>query len=130
MRYRNLILVLAGVTLCAAGVIGSGEQNDRITSENYDRLTQGMTQTEVVAILGPPGDYSSVPMQVSGMAYCGSDIRLQQTWQGDQGEITLEFSGDSVVFKHFCPSVPLKRSQLEILLWRARRLWHRWGLAS
>ena len=59
MRRRKLLVVLAGlaVLVAAGAVVLWPEPPSRITRENFDRVREGMTQAEVEAILGPPGDY-------------------------------------------------------------------------
>ena len=56
-----MVLVLAGAV---AFVLWPAP--DRITKENLWRIHNGMSQTEVVAILGPPGDYRTGPTIDSG----------------------------------------------------------------
>ena len=59
MRRRKLI---AAVGLVAVGAFVMWPRMDRITRENFDRISKGMSRAEVEAILGPPGDYSGGPV--------------------------------------------------------------------
>src|ERR1700722_8910984 len=64
MRSRKLRWMLVGlVALIAAGAFVLWPENrlDRVTRENYERLHKGMSQADVDAILGPPGDYRTGP---------------------------------------------------------------------
>jgi hypothetical protein len=58
MRRRKPLPVPAGrAVLLAAGAFVLWPRPERITRENFKRIREGMTQAEVEAILGPPGDY-------------------------------------------------------------------------
>jgi hypothetical protein len=59
MRRRTLLAALTGLAVVvAAGVVVLWPwQSSRITRENYERIHERMSQANVEAILGPPGDY-------------------------------------------------------------------------
>jgi hypothetical protein len=69
MRRRKPLVALAGLAVVvAAGVVVLWPRTapERITRENYDRIRNGMSRAEVEAILGPPRDYSTGPLQYAG----------------------------------------------------------------
>ena len=77
-------------TLCLAlllGVCGCG--GSRLTAENFDQITDGMTRQEVLALLGPPEmtNFSTMP---GGR---------EEQWYYSEGKKTasVAFLGDSVV---------------------------------
>ena len=55
MRRRNLLAVLTGlVVLAAGGAVLLWPPEERIARANYDRIEKGMTLSEMEAIPGPP----------------------------------------------------------------------------
>ena len=96
MRKRNLLMALTVGLVALAGVAAfvAWPRVDRITRENADRIRPGMTQAEVEAILGPPGDYRSgatVLAYDDGMS-AAKVGRTAEDWVNDRGAITLEFN--------------------------------------
>jgi hypothetical protein len=79
-----LTSVLAAVLLAAC---------TRITQENFSRIERGMTEQEVISILGSPTESSSVDvLGISGTA---------ARWAGNNAEITVRFVGGKVALKSF-----------------------------
>jgi hypothetical protein len=79
-----LISVLAAVLLAAC---------TRITQENFSRIERGMSEQEVISILGSPTESSSVDvLGISGTA---------ARWAGNDAEITVRFVGGKVALKSF-----------------------------
>ena len=79
-----LIPVLATLLLAACA---------KITQENFSRIERGMTEQEVIAILGSPTESSSVDvLGISGTA---------ARWVGSDAEITVRFVGGKVALKSF-----------------------------
>jgi len=65
----------------------------RITQENFSRIDPGMTEQEVVSILGAPSESSSGSLLgISGTA---------SRWRGRDAEITVRFVGGKVATKTF-----------------------------
>jgi hypothetical protein len=146
MRRRKLLVALAGLAVVAAGaVVLWPEPPSRITRENFDRIREGMTQAEVEAILGPPGDYRTRL----------GDTKYQQGWQTDVDEYedptiatwnrllhgggvsVADWVGDTIWVQVFANDARVvarafgferRRNghALDNLLWRAKRQWHRW----
>jgi hypothetical protein len=84
-----LISVLAAVLLAAC---------TRITQENFSRIERGMSEQEVISILGSPTESSSVDvLGISGTA---------ARWAGNDAEITVRFVGGKVALKSFEKPVP------------------------
>jgi hypothetical protein len=79
MRRRKLLVALAGLAVVVAvGVVVLWPPEDRITEANLERIKEGMTQAEVEAILGPPGDYRT------GHGETGIPVLVQRQ-HGDYG---------------------------------------------
>ena len=65
----------------------------RITQENFSRIQSGMSEQEVISILGTPTESSSVDvLGISGTA---------ARWAGNDAEITVRFVGGKVALKSF-----------------------------
>jgi hypothetical protein len=156
MRRRTLLVALVGLAVVVAvGALVMWPRANRVTRENYDRIQIGMSRGDVEAILGPPGDYRTGPGErgdcevedgtvESWMPDTGSYLystpsnwmrmpleppenqRLWASWESDSIgiSITIDDSG-SVVDRGGLPR-RTTQGQLDNLLWRAKRQWHRW----
>jgi hypothetical protein len=113
------------VALLTAGAFVAWPRADRITPENCDRIGEGMTVAEVEAILGPPGDYRSVPSFAPVFSVHYSET-IQETWQGNEGCIQVDFLDGRVLPASYYAGVRLEWGPLDVLLWRAERQWRRW----
>lgn len=60
----------------------------KVTPENYARITDGMSEAEVIAILGKPTDSSAVAL----LGLTGSN----STWTGSEYRIQLQFVNGKV----------------------------------
>jgi hypothetical protein len=100
--------------------------------DSFDRIQQGMTRAEVEAILGPPEDFRSEPVAYpSGTEYWLQSLKpndaSQRIWYTDTGLRVVFFAPDGLVSGAvFVPGNLSNRSPLDNLLWRLKRLWHRW----
>ncbi len=81
--FRTAAVVLATTLLAACG--------SKVSAENFERIQTGMTQKEVVAILGEPNETSAVSIAglSGGMA----------TWRDGNTEISVQFLNDKVQAK-------------------------------
>ena len=77
---RTAIALSTALLLVACG--------SKITAENFERIRNGMTQKEVVAILGEPTETSAIGIGglSGGMA----------TWRDGGTEISVQFVNDKV----------------------------------
>jgi hypothetical protein len=68
VRKRTVRWLLAAglVVLVAAGAFEAWPRPDRITRANEERIRIEMSRAEVLAILGPPGDYTTAPTYTDG----------------------------------------------------------------
>jgi hypothetical protein len=80
---QSIAAVLAALLLAACG--------SKVSAENFERIRNGMTQKEVVAILGEPTETSAISIgELSGgMA----------TWQDGNTVISVQFVNDKVQAK-------------------------------
>jgi len=141
LRRWKLLVALAGLAvLVAAGVVALWPRPERITRENFDRIKVGMSRAEVYAILGPPGDYSSGPVEFDGRQEflrgidldanepvdCGNPALAR--WWSDTGSAWVEFDpSDRARPREFTRHLGrLEQSSLDALLWRAKRQWRKW----
>lgn len=120
MRKRKRLLILPGL-LAAALFIGAGLQlfwdsspPPRFTAALADRIHQGMTEAEVVAVLGmPAGDYhtteiylrapddyrSKVWIKPEGLR--GPDGITEKAWISNEGGVTVEFDSEGRVCRSY-----------------------------
>lgn len=83
-------LVLSALLLVAAC--------SKVTQENFDKLRDGMTESEVHALLGSPSSSSSV--QIVGVSGTASK------WQGSDALITVRFVNGKVALKSYDKPAP------------------------
>ncbi len=143
MRRRKLlpgalaVLVLAGVATFALW-----PSPHRVTRENCGRVREGMTRAEVEAVLGPPGDYRTGPVNFDGgLVFDGGFVPLKVTpitmpwesdvddarWAGDSAYLAVRFdSAGRVRGCYLVRTSKAAQSPLADLLWRLGRQWRRW----
>ena len=83
MKLR-MLAVLAAFLLAACS---------KVTQENYARIKEGMSEKEVVAILGSPSEASSG----SGLRISGTTL----TWKGGDAVITVRLLNGKVALKSY-----------------------------
>lgn len=76
---------MLALALCACG--------SRVTADNFVRIHEGMTRSEVTGILGEPTQASSI--DILGMSGTSA------TWNGGGASITIQFVNDKVRMKSF-----------------------------
>jgi hypothetical protein len=122
-----VIVALAGMAvLVAVGAVALWLQPSppsQVTRENFDLIKAGMSQEEVYAILGPPGDYTTkarVPLAPA------PELRSGLTeWRADDAIYWVRFDGSSgpgvVNDTGLWPNVEPDRSNPPSFLERVRR---------
>jgi hypothetical protein len=109
MRRRKLLVTLAGLAVVVAvGVFvpGPSPEPSLVTRENFDRIKGGMSRADVEAILGPPGDYRTGPVQgvlvwdlILDATTCHDQCTNGCAWVRDTGWVRVEFNnGDGTVW--------------------------------
>jgi hypothetical protein len=107
MRKRLIALALAVIPIATLGVVGlqfrarqerfaklaRGQVIDR---EHCNRITKGMSEDDVEAILGgPPGDFAIHPVEYCHTCPLPLDFKceggLWEFWTGDEGQIEILF---------------------------------------
>lgn len=78
--------------LLAAVVLLAGCQSP-VSQANYDRIEQGMAQSEVIALLGEPDDFSA--FEIGGVSGASA------SWTGRRGTISVQFFNHRVQAKGF-----------------------------
>jgi hypothetical protein len=149
MRRRKLLVVLAGLAVVGAALAGKmlalelRARPDRITRENLARIKEGMSRGEVEAILGPPGDYSSGPVDFAGSGRSRPPDELVFTpgrreafedktwerfeWRNDRRIVWIYFEPSGKVLSESDSMVQrIDQSLSESVFWRAKREWRRW----
>jgi hypothetical protein len=131
-------LAIAALILAGAGALLLWTRPARITREKADAIREGMTRADVVALLGPPGNYSTGPLLApSGKGpyvidpdtrcTSGPDYGSEDCWVADIGVVEVRFDEDQRVMNSwFSPLDKVQQGSLENLLWRAQRQLHRW----
>ncbi len=67
--------------------------SQRISEENYNKITSGMSYEEVVKILGKPTS--------TGKFALGEISATTATWEGDNGKVVIQFINNVVKLKNF-----------------------------
>jgi hypothetical protein len=130
IRKRPLLVLAALAALAGAGTWVLWPRPDRITLENFRLLRVGMSRTEVEAVLGPPGDYRTVPT-ASEPPWRVDDDRVDKEqyeedfWAGDGGVIWVLIGSRGVEGKNFIANRKIPQSPLDNLIWWLRRQWRR-----
>jgi hypothetical protein len=139
MRRRKLIGAVGLAVLIAVGAFVAWPRPQRITREKFDRIQDGMSRAEVEAILGPPGDYTTGPLEMRDRL--GSVVRFDALggaipatgggvfarWAEDSAYAYVIFdAAGRVIARDFGPVRRAEQGPLDSLLWRAKRLWRRW----
>jgi hypothetical protein len=140
MRRRRVLVLLAVACVLVRAAVALLPAPSRNTIENHYRIRQGMSRAEVDSILGPPGDYSSGPLQYAGspggptVAFTPTalepfvGIALERVeWRGDRHIVWVYFEPDgNVLHKRTREVGRTNQSLLENFFWRAKRQWQRW----
>ena len=138
MRRRTLLRALAIAALALAGALMLWTQPPAITQELAYRIHEGMTRTDVEALLGAAGDYSTGPLvvlQLGGLfdpivyaqVMSAPDYGSASLWVTDTGFVEIRFDEDNRVTSClFSPLLRLEQGPLQNLLWRAKRQWRKW----
>lgn len=94
MRLKAVCAPLSLIILFCLALIFAACQTDRVTKANYDKLSIGMSESEVTGILGEPSESSSVNLgPFSGTA---------SKWVGKGGTISIQFlNGEAKAMNYF-----------------------------
>ena len=89
-------LFVCGIAAMAL-VLGGCE--DKLTSENFAKITRGMTQSQVEQILGPGElqDNSGMNISATGMAGVSSSKRTTYVWKSKGAEVSVSYEDGKVV---------------------------------
>jgi hypothetical protein len=105
----------------------------RINRAASERIKEGMTQAQVHAILGPPGDYRTQPPPPDWfrLGFGVGLVSLSEEWEGDDGTICVDYdpfpTGDETVkLTTFAEADPYHPGLVDLVCWRLTRLWDRW----
>jgi hypothetical protein len=113
----------------AAFILGGATGGGCINAKNFERINGRKSRQDVEAILGPPGDYRSGPIDPEHTVYgfyfgiSPSEVAL---WYSDTGIVEIHFFGTHIGRKYYTPTQQVPQPPLENLIWRANRQWHRW----
>jgi hypothetical protein len=88
---RKITVTFLSIT-AAAFIVGCGA-GSKITRENYDKVKEGMTKAEVVAILGEPTGSELIgqinDQEIRGPSWQGSDFKIV-TMFSDDGKLKVK----------------------------------------
>jgi hypothetical protein len=108
----------------------------RVTQANCDRIKKEMTQAEVHAILGAPGDYRTLPPAPVDFwsSFHTGPLRLIEEWEGDEGKVRVDYYSpkwsdprpERVMLASFQPAKPHNPGPVALATWRLKRLKERW----
>jgi hypothetical protein len=128
MRRRTLLVALAGLAVVVTvGVVALWPRPERITRENYDRIKQGMSRSQVESILGLPGDYRTGPTAYEEVLPEYKPTNRMEWWT-DTLIIIIDFDEAGLAYEYHRLRLgrTVQQSPVDNLLWRAKRQWHRW----
>jgi hypothetical protein len=123
------LAVLLAVMAYAARPIFFPPTNPRLTRENFDRIKEGMKRADVEAILGPPGDYRTGPIDPDPQVimFLPSGRRRENwshAWLGDKAIFLAWVDPDGTITQHCFRSMELEPVEFGTLMrWRCRRWW-------
>jgi len=92
MRSHRLLWVFSALLIMAicAIVVSGRPQRPGITQENFDRIHIGMTEAEVLQILGgPPGNYAHYAHRPFDEVDAGRNLYTRR-WNGDEGIVDVK----------------------------------------
>jgi hypothetical protein len=140
-RLRHRLFALTGLVALAAGlaavpairaVLLWPPPSSRITEENFARIESGMSLDEIVALLGPPGDYTTAPVILDDSRWLGqlgevAGPETCESWMTDQMDISVYFDRTGrPTLKCLRPVHKCDQTALEGLTFRAEKLWRAW----
>lgn len=100
-RRLLLILVILAFGILASGVVWwvFSERSCPITQENYERIKNGMTESDVIAILGPQKEIPDgrYPRRQTPTIIDFEKFPSKKTWSGKDNYITVLFGSDNLV---------------------------------
>jgi hypothetical protein len=140
MRGRRLrrVLALAGLAvLLAAGAFVLWPRPPKATLAAFDRVQRSMTEAEVYALLGPPGDHRTGPTEdpFSGAPLASffkpprdqpEEPSSERLWQTDEADFRVWVGPNGVSTKSRTFTSKVYPGTLPNFLWRLERQWHRW----
>ena len=139
MRRSKLFAVVAilavGFAVRVGVLIERPANPSRVTTQNYLRLHEGMPAAEAVAILGPPGDYRTAPVEYDVLQSVRGQFVYDATpaleWDGDELCIFLWFPEDNGQFGNLhtksYAAVDSDVSWADRITWFLQRQWQHWS---
>jgi hypothetical protein len=142
-KWKLLVLVALALFAIAVFLARPVPGGERITWENYGQIKSGMSRSDVIALLGPPGVYTSHPAPSydekwtrheefgypnrAGAEERWREKKVNEHWLSEDAFITVQFGADDLVNeKLFYAVKSTKHDPFEEFLSAARRLWRGW----
>lgn len=85
-RYQQLGMLLLGVALCV--IVGCG--GSKVTSENFMKIKNGMTKSEVEGILGSPTKTEDIDAPTGGKV-------KESTWTSGSNSVQIRYDKNDKV---------------------------------
>jgi hypothetical protein len=134
LRWALVTLVVVFVVLAVA--LWTRIQADRFPREKFDRIQRGMPVADLTAILGPPGDYTTIPLalaepRVVGVAYVGDRSKRGElpyrAWLDDSAAIWVGLNdAGGVAYAEYFENVGRRGGILFTLFTRLKKLSRSW----
>ena len=91
------LMTMFGAILFASVILTSCGSENKINSKNYDKISNGMSKSEVESILGEGESNASSSIDLG--EYGGNISSEVITWQSGMKVITITFSNGKVIAK-------------------------------
>ncbi len=95
MKNKTAPIVVVGLVVVIAAVLGYFFLGSKVTAENYGKIETGMTKAEVEDILGSGTEKDAVSGGIGDLTGSGSIV----AWGDDQKGITITFVNGKVATK-------------------------------
>ena len=99
----NRILALVAAAVCLLAVLPLAGCESKVSDENFDRITTGMTRDQVEAFMGEGEREDVSGVSISGAGIAGGSPAQPTTktfsWKDGQKQIIVEFKDEKVISK-------------------------------
>jgi hypothetical protein len=138
MKRRILLVAVAGgaIAFCAAAAsVAYALRSSHRIVDGFAEISGEMTRSAVEELLGPPGDYQTGPVKISGDRVEIHDLQknasapnlTHDSWQTDLGTLIVTYDvNDCATSKQFWRGERVKQTPLQYATWWVECLRERW----